>query len=74
MNGQQIITWLVVLTAAIYLGRNLVRSARAFFSAKGGCGSGCGKCAFAQQVQQAQKSPKSGVIPLAEVRSAPHKS
>ncbi len=72
MNGQQIATALIVLVAAVYLGRNFVRSAQAFFSKKGGCGSGCGKCAFAQQVKAAQKqsAARRNVIPLAAVSSA----
>ena len=69
MNGQQIITYLIVLVAAVYLGRNFVRSSKAFFSKKGGCASGCGKCAFAQQVKQAQKqsAAKRSVIPLTDI-------
>ena len=70
MDGQQMIVMAIVAIAAIYLGRNFVRSAQAFFSKKGGCASGCGKCAFAQQVKQAQKNgaAKRHVIPLTEFR------
>ena len=69
MNGQQMVTALIVLVAAVYLGRNFLRSAKAFFSKKGGCASGCGKCAFAQQVKQAQKdsAARRNVIPLTVV-------
>lgn len=71
MNGQQIVTYLIVLVAAAYLGRNFVRATKAFFSKKGGCASGCGKCAFAQQVKQAQKqsAAKRNVIPLTDISS-----
>ena len=71
MNGQQIITALIVLVAAIYLGRNFARATQAFFSKKGGCASGCGKCAFAQQVKEAQKrsAARRNVIPLADISS-----
>ena len=66
MNGQQMVAVLIVLVATLYLGRNFLRSAKAFFSKKGGCASGCGKCAFAQQVKQAQKegAARRNVIPL----------
>ncbi|HLK61643.1 MAG TPA: hypothetical protein VKU00_34165 [Chthonomonadaceae bacterium] len=47
MNIQQLIAISIVAMAAVYLGRNLVLSARAFFSKKSSGCPGCGKCAFA---------------------------
>jgi len=69
MSGQQIMTALIVLVAAVYLGRNFARSSKAFFSKKGGCASGCGKCAFAQQIKEAQKqgAARRNVIPLSVI-------
>ena len=71
MNGQQIITYFIVFVAAAYLSRNFARSTKAFFSKKGGCASGCGKCAFAQQVKEAQKqgAAKRNIIPLTDISS-----
>jgi hypothetical protein len=48
MSGQQTIVLLLVAVAAAYLGRNLWRAWRNFRDPnKGGCASGCGKCAYA---------------------------
>lgn len=73
MNSQQIIVCGVVGVAAVYLGRRLAGSVRAFLSGKGGCESGCGKCGYAGKGISERKSAvsrPSEIIPLSEVRSA----
>jgi hypothetical protein len=72
MDTQQLIALTLVGAAAVYLGRQFVVSARNFFSARSGCSSGCGKCAFAREVARKQtgKTPVRGsVIPLMDVRT-----
>jgi hypothetical protein len=77
MNSQQLIAMLLVATAAAYLLRNLVVSARAFFANKsGGCG-GCGKCAFAQKGDAFKKpitpAGQPNLIALSDIRTLPSK-
>jgi hypothetical protein len=74
MSAQQLITLIIVAIAAIYLGRNLVASARNFFSNKSeGCG-GCGKCAFADKSRtQTPASTRPNIIPLTDIRTLPKK-
>ncbi len=74
MPAQQLITLLIVAVAALYLGRNLITSARNFFSNKSeGCG-GCGKCAFAEKTRtQSPAAPRPNVIPLGDIRTLPKK-
>ena len=77
MDIQQIITFLIVGVAAVYLGRYLMQSARALFSAKSdGCAGGCGNCAFAPKEGSAGRSDgtsasRSQIIPLTEIRTVP---
>ena len=70
MSIQQLITLLIVAVAAIYLGRNLVASARNFFSNKSeGCG-GCGKCAFADKApSKTPASARPNIIALTDIRT-----
>jgi hypothetical protein len=50
MNSQQVAALTLVAVCAVYLGRQAYASIKDFFSNKSeGCGTGCGKCAFAQQ-------------------------
>jgi hypothetical protein len=74
MSAQQLITLAIVAVAAIYLGRNLVASARNFFSNKTeGCG-GCGKCAFAGKPQnKAPANARPNIIALTDIRTLPKK-
>ena len=74
MSIQQLITLLIVAVAAIYLGRNLVASARNFFSNKSeGC-PGCGKCAFADKTpSKTPASTRPNLIPLTDIRTLPKK-
>ena len=74
MDIQQIIAFVIVGVAALYLGRNAVRAWKAFRSGKG-CSSGCGKCAFAVKETVARKpsatSSSLNIIPLTEIKSTP---
>jgi len=74
MSAQQLITLLIVAIAAVYLGRNLVASARNFFSNKSeGCG-GCGKCAFADKPRtQSPATTRPNIIALTDIRTLPKK-
>ena len=75
MHAQQLITLLIVAAAAVYLGRNLVTSARNFFSNKTeGCG-GCGKCAFADKArtQSPPAAARPNLIALSDIRTLPKK-
>ncbi|MCW3096727.1 MAG: hypothetical protein JWL77_2345 [Chthonomonadaceae bacterium] len=74
MSAQQLITLIIVAVAAVYLGRNLVASARNFFSNKSeGC-PGCGKCAFADKPRtQMPASTRPNIIPLTDIRTLPKK-
>jgi len=74
MSAQQLITLLIVAIAAVYLGRNLVASARNFFSNKSeGCG-GCGKCAFADKPRtQSPPNTRPNMIALTDIRTLPKK-
>jgi hypothetical protein len=68
MTGQQLIVLLAVSIAAAYLGRNLWHAWLRFRSAdKGGCASGCGKCAYAAEPAE-QKSRKSIAVMNANKR------
>lgn len=70
MLAQQLITLLIVAVAALYLGRNLIKSARSFFSNKSdGCG-GCGKCAFAEKTRsQLPATLHSHIISLTDIHT-----
>lgn len=74
MSVQQLITLAIVAVAAIYLGRNLIASARRFFSNKTeGCG-GCGKCAFADKSpSKTPASSRPNIIALSDIRTLPKK-
>jgi bacterioferritin-associated ferredoxin len=81
MNIQQVIALGIVAIAALYLGRNAVRAFQALRSGKS-CGSGCGKCGVAAQIEAARKStttvrPSSArpsqIITLSEISSPPSK-
>ena len=75
MDTQQIVVLVVVASAAVYLGRNLVMAARGFFRGKGGCSSGCGKCGFAQPTKtQTHSSPQPNVIALRDIRTLSKKN
>jgi hypothetical protein len=75
MSAQQLITLLIVAVAAVYLGRSLFTAARSFFSNKSeGCGSGCGKCAFADKARpQTSAAVRPNIIPLGDIRTLPKK-
>ena len=78
MDGQRILTLMIVAAAAAYLLRNLVVSGRAFFANKSGCGGGCGKCAFAQKGDVSFKKPvtpagQPNLIALSDIRTLPSK-
>ena len=76
MNAQQILALVIVAIAALYLGRNFVRSCRAFFSSKSGCSEGCGKCSFAPKAGkpgQTVSSARPNVIPLTDIRTLPQR-
>jgi hypothetical protein len=71
MDIQKIITYLIVATAALWLGRQWLHAWRAFRQNKGGCGSGCGKCEFAgkeKTVAGPAASTRGNVIPLTAIR------
>ena len=73
MSAQPLIALLIVAIAAVYLGRNLVASARNFFSNKSeGCG-GCGKCAFAEKPQSKPAAARPNIIALTDIRTLPKK-
>lgn len=77
MDGQQIIVFLIIAAASVYLGRYVWQSVRALVSGKEGCATGCGKCAYAPKNLDGKPiSRPSGpnIIPLGEVRSLPHKT
>jgi len=77
MDIQQIIALMIVAVAAVYLGRNAWRAWQAFRSGKGGCESGCGKCAFAVKELRGRKpsitSSALNIIPLSESKPASKK-
>ncbi len=76
MDVQQIIALILVVLAALYVGRYMLRSARDLFSRKGGCGSGCDRCAFSKDpaVHKSGKQPsRPDIIPLADIRSLPER-
>ena len=78
MDAQQIIALAIVAVAGVYLARQSVRSYKAFRASKNGCGSGCGKCAFAPKDSAVgaalPKVQRKNVIALAEIRPAAHKA
>ena len=74
MNIQQTIALLIVTAATLYLGRSFIRSCRAFFSKRAGCGAGCGKCGFAPKEGAGAKpaaNTRPNIIPLSDVRILP---
>jgi hypothetical protein len=77
MDVQQIITWLLVGLASLYLARIGVKSWKAMWSARGGCGSGCGKCVTAEIAAHRHTAATPGssrqVIPLSAVGRPPAK-
>lgn len=72
---QQVVVYVCVALAAIYLGRYLYDSVRAIVKARSGCGDGCSKCAFAAQPPKRAASRGSSapgaIIPLSDVRAVP---
>lgn len=75
MNTQQVCALAIVAACAIYLAKQAIASIRAFFSSRSeGCGTGCGKCAFARQnglksLDVAPRAARANTIPLAAVRA-----
>ena len=74
MSVQQASALIIVAVCSVYLARQAYVSIKAFFSTKQeGCGSGCGKCAFAQQHKATSPETRSRqtikLIPLSAVRS-----
>ena len=77
MNLQQIVALLIVIAAAVFLGRNFIRACRSFFSNKSGCSEGCGKCGFAPKENPTAKSAASSrpnLISLKDIRTLPDRS
>jgi hypothetical protein len=74
MDVQQIIALSVVAVAGVYLVRQSARSYKAFRANKEGCGSGCGKCAFAPKDKTLSTVQRKNIIALAEVRPATNKA
>jgi hypothetical protein len=73
---QQVVVYLCVAAAALYLGKYVYDSVGAIVKARSGCGEGCAKCAFAESPQKhAKKGAVSpgGIITLTEVRSVPNR-
>jgi bacterioferritin-associated ferredoxin len=72
MDAQQITALSIVAVAVGYLARQAARSYKAFRANKAGCGSGCGKCAFAPKDTVVGVGlptvPRKNVIALSEVR------
>lgn len=72
---QQIIVYVCVAAAALYLGRYIVDGVRSIVNARSGCGEGCAKCAFAEPAQKRSGgtagSPAGSVIPLSDIRTLP---
>ena len=73
MNLQTVVVAVAFGAAALYLGRELWRQLQSFWrKPEEGCGSGCGKCAFAEPQGAAKlvrkETLKSNIIPLNEVR------
>lgn len=68
---QQIVLFLIVTSAALYVGRYLWLSLSEVVKAKKGCGGGCANCAFSAEVGKARRPapPKLNVIPLSEIRT-----
>ena len=79
MDVQQIVTWILVAVASVYLARLGYASWKAMWSGRAGCGSGCAKCISAEiashrHARGADSSRQtSNVIPLAAVHRAPSK-
>ena len=81
MDIQKLVTLAIVGTALIYLGRQFVASAKAFFASKSGCGGGCSKCAFAEQGNTGKKtggkvagtSAPGNVIALGDIQTLPRR-
>ena len=80
MDIQRLISLGIVAAALIYLGRQFVASAKAFFEQKSGCGGGCGKCAFAEQGGLKKTAEKGrgtaapgNIIALGEIKTLPRR-
>ena len=75
---QQVVVYLCVAAAALYLGKYIFDSVRAIVKARSGCGEGCAKCAFAEshakRVKGGSAATPGGVIPLSEVRTLPDRN
>lgn len=76
MDVQQIVTWVLVVTASAYLARLGYASWKAMWSGRSGCGSGCAKCISAE-IASHRRTPTGGssprqmtVIPLSAVQRA----
>lgn len=74
---QQVLVYLIVAGAAVYLGRYLFGSLRSIVQNKKGCGDGCGKCAFAAKSEVPSRPNTSrqmpNIIPLTDIRSQPQR-
>jgi len=72
---QEVVVYVCVAAAAVYLGKHIFDSVRAIVKARSGCGDGCNNCAFAARPSKRDaKSPVSApgaIIPLSDVRSVP---
>ncbi len=80
MDVQKLISLGIVAAALVYLGRQFVASAKAFFEQKSGCGGGCGKCAFAEQGNTGKKTDSKvqgtaagNIIALGEIKTLPRR-
>ncbi|HZO90432.1 MAG TPA: hypothetical protein VFB38_19050 [Chthonomonadaceae bacterium] len=73
MDIQQLTALALVAVAAIYLGRNAWSALKGLLSGKGGCASGCGKCAFAGKETavraRSSKPARPDIIPLSDIKS-----
>jgi hypothetical protein len=65
MDAQQIVTWVLVGGAGAYLAREGWSALRNLRKPGGGCGSGCGKCAFSGE--GASRKP-ANVVSLSSIR------
>ncbi len=84
MDVQRISALIIVAVAAMYLGRSLLTSTRAFLQDKSGCGGGCAKCAFAEGGRDkperkasrlsAESVKPSNVIAIADIQTLPRKT
>jgi hypothetical protein len=66
MDMQQIVVWVIVAVAAVYLLRNTLAAWKRMRNPKsGGCASGCGKCGYAPKDVP---EPNAAFIPLSSVK------